>query len=320
MKTALITGITGQDGSYMAEFLLGKGYRIVGVTRDLSRAVLPKSLVDIELVAWNLFDQQAMCYILDRWHPDEFYNFAAFSSGVGMFDDAVGIGEVNGLAVTRMLEAIRQVDAEIRFCQASSREIYGEASESPQTERTATKPRSPYGAAKLYADSMVRIYRQQYGLFACSAILFNHESPRRGLNFVTRKISHEVAKIRLGLSNELRLGNLESGRDWGFAGDFVRAMWMMLQHEAPDDFVIATGETHTVREFCECSFQYAGLDYQDYVREDKLAYRPSEPFPLVGDATKAKQILGWYPHVSFRGLVEMMVEADLALQDRHNNS
>ena len=214
-----------------------------------------------------------------------------------------------------MLEAIREVDAGIRFCQASSREIFGEPFESPQTECTPHNPRSPYGAAKLYADSMIQIYRQRYGLFACSAILFNHESPRRGLCFVTRKITHEAAKIKLGLTKELYLGNLEARRDWGFAGDYVHAMWLMQQQSHPDDYVIATGETHSVREFCECAFRHLGLDYREYVQEDSAAFRPSESSLLVGDAKRAKQILGWEPQVGFGELVDMMVDADLQMLD-----
>ncbi len=230
-----------------------------------------------------------------------------------MFDDPVNIGEINGLAVTRILEAIRVVDPKIRFCQASSREIFGEAAESPQTENTAHFPRSPYGAAKLYADSMVRIYRQHYGVFACSAILFNHESPRRGLGFVTRKITSEAAKIKIGLATELHLGNLDTLRDWGFAGDYVYAMWLMLQQPGPDDYVLATGVTHSVRDFCECAFGYLGLDYRDHVKVDSSNYRPSEPVLLVGNAEKAKQVLNWEPKVGFREMVDMMVEADLQI-------
>lgn len=233
-----------------------------------------------------------------------------------MFDDPVGIGEVNGLAVTRILEAIRAVDAKIRFCQASSREIFGEAHESPQTENTQVNPRSPYGSAKLYADTMIRIYRQRYGLFACSAILFNHESPRRGLAYVTRKITHEAARIKLGQAKELQLGNLDALRDWGFAGDTVRAMWLMLQYAYADEFVVATGETHSVREFCEMAFGHLALDYREYVREDKAVFRPAEPAVLVGNAEKASTVLGWHPEIGFHDLVSMMVDADMQILDR----
>ncbi len=318
MKTALITGLAGQDGSYLAELLLAKDYRIVGAVRDVQRTtnLLPSTLKDkIELVTWDMLDQQKMVTVLRYCQPAELYNFAAYSSGAGMYDDSVGIGEVNGLAVARMLEAIREVDTGIRFCQASSREIFGEPFESPQTECTPHNPRSPYGAAKLYADSMIRIYRQRYGLFACSAILFNHESSRRGLCFVTRKITHEAARIKRGLTEELHLGNLDARRDWGFAGDYVRAMWLMLQQSHPDDYVIATGETHSVREFCECAFRHLGLDYREYVQEDSVAFRPLELALLMGDAKKAKQILGWEPQVGFSELVDMMVDADLQMLD-----
>jgi GDPmannose 4,6-dehydratase len=314
MKTALITGISGQDGSYLAELLLANGYRVIGTTRDVQKSAqsLPLSLSGkVELVDWDMLDQKGIAKILRHYRPMELYNFASYSTGSGMFDDPVGIGEINGLAVARILEAIREIDTNIRFCQASSREIFGAALESPQSEKTAFNPRSPYGAAKLYADSMIRIFRQHYGLFACSAILFNHESPRRGLEFVTRKITREAAKIKVGQANELRLGNLDTMRDWGFAGDFVHAMRLMLQQSLADDYVVATGEVHSVREFCECAFSHLGLDYRDYVREDSASYRPSEPALLVGDVRKARENLGWEPQVSFRELVAMMVDADL---------
>lgn len=316
MQTALITGITGQDGSYMAETLLAKGYRVVGAVRDVQKAaatLLPDLADRIELVNWNMRDSENMVKVLTRYQPTEFYNFAAYSSGAGMFDDPVAIGEVNGLAVARMLEAIRITDPAIRFCQASSSELFGEATESPQFERTPFQPRSPYGAAKLYAHQMIRIYRQHYGLFACSAILFNHESPRRGLDFVVRKVTHEAARIKLGLASELCLGNLDARRDWGYAGDYVRAMWLMLQQSSADDYVVATGELHSVRELCECAFGCVGLNYQDYVREDVAIFRPAEPVPLVGNATKARDQLGWRPEISFRKLVARMVDADLQM-------
>jgi GDPmannose 4,6-dehydratase len=316
IETALITGITGQDGSYLAELLLAKGYRVVGATRDVRKAstsLVPSLSGKVELLEWDMLDQRKMAVALAHCRPQEIYNFAAYSLGSGMYDDPVGIGEVNGLAVARTLKAISETDASIRFCQASSREIFGAAPESPQSEETAANPRSPYGAAKLYADSMVRIYRQHYGLFACSAILFNHESPRRGMEFVTRKIAHGAARIKLGLARELRLGNLEVRRDWGFAGDYVRAMWLMLKQVQADDYVLASGVTQTVREFCEHAFGYLGLDYRDYVREDAAAYRPAEPALLVGDISKARRILGWEIGVTFRDLVGMMVEADLQM-------
>ncbi len=316
MKTVLITGVTGQDGSYLADQLTNPEYRIIGTVRDEHKAKAwraAQSTSAIEFVYLNMLSQQSMMDVLSQYRPTEIYNFAAHTSGTGMYDDAVGIGDVNGLAVARLLEAIRTVDPGIRFCQASSREIFGAASESPQSENTVVSPRSPYGAAKLYADSMVRIYRQHYGLFACSAILFNHESPRRGLAFVSRKITNTAAKIKLGLSCELRLGNLDARRDWGYAGDYVRAMSLMLQQSQADDYVIATGETHSVRDFCQVAFEHLGLDFHDYVREDVSAYRPLEPVDLVGNANKAKRQFGWEPEIKFRALVGMMVDADVEL-------
>jgi GDPmannose 4,6-dehydratase len=314
IKVALITGITGQDGSYLAEFLVAKAYRIVGAVRSLQKAqesLSPMLREQIELVEWNILDQSSITETLARFQPDEVYNFAAFSSGAGMYDEPVEIGEVNGIAVARILEAIKVVDKRIRLCQASSREIFGEATESPQNESTPVNPRSPYGAAKLYADTMVQIYRKHFGLYVCSAILFNHESPRRGLEFVTRKITNEAVKIKLGLAEELHLGNLDARRDWGFAGDYVKAMWMMLQQDNAQDFVLATGKTHSVREFCEIAFNHLGLNYLDYVREDEASFRPTETKLLVGDITKAKTELKWQPKVSFRELVRMMVDEDL---------
>lgn len=316
MPTALVTGITGQDGSYLAELLLAKGYRVVGTTRDVQKAShsLPLSWKGaVELVAWNMVDQDRIAKIVSDYRPAEIYNCAAYSSGSGMYDNPVGIGDVNGLAVARILEAVRAVDPSIRFCQASSREIFGEADESPQSEKTLANPRSPYGAAKLYADNLIRMYRKRYDVFACSAIFFNHESPRRGLEFVTRKVTHEAAKIKLGQANEIRLGNLEAQRDWGFAGDYVRAMWLMLQSTHAEDYVIALGETHSVRELCQVAFRHLGLDYQDYVREESTAYRPIESVRLVGDSTKARKQLGWVPAVKFHELVGMMVDADVQL-------
>lgn len=314
IKTALITGITGQDGSYLAELLLTKGYRVVGAVRNIKNAneVLPSALrQSVELVVWDMLDQCRMAEILAEYRSTEIYNLAAYSSGTGMFNDAVDIGEVNGLAVARILDAIRTVDANIRFCQASSSEMFGNSLESPQSEATPFRPRTPYGAAKLYAHSMIQIYRQHYGLYGCSAILFNHESPRRGLGFVTRKITHAVAKIKLGLVNELCLGNLDARRDWGFAGDYVRAMWLMLQHPDADDYVVATGETHSVRELCEIAFGHFNLDYRDYVREDSASYRPIESVQLVGNSKKARNQLGWIPEIGFHEMVSRMVGADL---------
>jgi GDPmannose 4,6-dehydratase len=316
MKTALITGISGQDGSYLAELLLQQGYRIIGGSRDVTRAAaaLPTTLQGkVEFVAWNMGDQAAMESVLREHQVTEFYNFAAFTSGAGMYDDPVGIGDVNGLAVVRMLEAIRAVDPRIRFCQASSREVFGEALESPQSETTARAPRSPYGAAKAYADAMVRIYRELHGLFACSAILFNHESPRRGVGFVTRKITQAAARIKLQQADELLLGNLDARRDWGFAGDSVRAMWLMLEAAAPEDYVVATGVTHSVRDFCERAFRGVDLDYRQFVKEEPGSFRPAEKILLVGNPAKANRQLGWTPEVGFDALVSSMVEADLRL-------
>lgn len=298
---------------YLAELLLSKGYRVIGAHRNGPKGISTTSAFDsrMEYVNWDMLNQRAMAEVLSHIRPTEIYNFAAYSSGAGMFDDAVQIGDVNGLAVARTLEAIREVDCKIRFCQATSSEIFGDASESPQSEETPLRPRSPYGAAKSYAHSMIRIYRQHYGLFACSAILFNHESPRRGLGFVTKKIVHEAAKIKLGLASQLNLGNLDARRDWGFAGDYVEAMQLMLQHRQSDDYVVATGETHSVREVCEIAFGFLGLDYRAYVREDTSAYRPIEKLQLVGNAAKARTQLGWKPKVGFRELIIMMVDADV---------
>ena len=314
MNIALITGMAGQDGSYLAEQLLGQGYSVLGGVRNIAKAEasLPLKLREsVELISWDMGDLSAMKEVIASTRPSEIYNFAACSSGAGVFDDPLGMADLTGVAVTRILEAVRAVNPKIRFCQASSREIFGEALKSPQTESTPPNPRSPYGAAKLYADCMIRIYRRRYGLHACSAILFNHESPRRGLEFVTHKITHEAARIKLGLAHELQLGNLETQRDWGYAGDYVRAMWLMLQRDTADDYVVATGEAHTVREFCEVAFEHLGLVYRDHVREDTASYRPSEPVPLVGSPDKARRELGWEPKVGFRELVHMMVDADM---------
>ena len=317
LRTALVTGITGQDGSYLAELLLERGYRAIGVARrnpDEARGALPPELAGrIELVAWDMRDASKLAQILREYRPAEIYNCAAYSSGSGMYDEPLAIAEVNGLAVARILEAIRGVDAGIRFCQASSSEIFANAPESPQSETTPVCPRSPYGAAKAYADFMVRIYRERYGLFACSAILFNHESPRRGMAFVTRKITRELARIKRGLATELRLGDLSARRDWGFAGDYVRAMWLMLQRPHAEDFVVSTGETHSVREFCERAFTQLDLDYRAYVKEDVDVYRRAETIQLVGSSEKAHRLLGWRPEKGFQDLVKMMVDADLQM-------
>lgn len=309
VKTAIVTGVLGQDGSYAAELLLTKGYRVVGTTRDAATAVNRRGL---ELIEMDLSSAADILEIIRRYNASEFYNFAAFSSGAGMFDDPEAIGDVNGLAVTRILEAIREASPALRFCQASSSEMFGCAA-SPQTEETPFRPRSPYGAAKLYAHAMIDIYRARHGLFACSAILFNHESPRRGHGFVTRKISHAVAAIKLGLSSELSLGNLDARRDWGFAGDYVEAMWRMLQADQARDYIIATGTTHSVRELCALAFSHVGLDYRDHVREEPAAFRSSEPFQLVGDSSRAASHLQWSPSTTFAELIGTMVDADLKL-------
>jgi len=324
LKTALITGITGQDGSYLAEQLLAKGYRVVGVARrapdDAARSLPAGLATRIELVAWDMLDAPRIVEILGDYRPAELYNYAAYSSGAGMYDEPLAISEVNGLAVTRILEGIRVVDTAIRFCQASSSEIFAETHESPQSEATSVCPRSPYGAAKVYADLMIRIFRERYRLFACSAILFNHESPRRSRDFVTRKIAFTAARIKRGLAADLNLGNLSARRDWGYAGDYVRAMWLMLQQNRAEDFVVSTGETHSVREFCECAFAHLGMDYRTYVREDVNAYRRTETTELVGDSARARRQLDWRPDVGFRELVAMMVDADLRALDAASSS
>jgi GDPmannose 4,6-dehydratase len=318
MKKALITGVTGQDGSYLAEFLLEKGYKVLGMVRRTSTVNFDRITHiqnDIELVQGDLLDQVSLIAILQEHHPDEVYNLAAQSFVPTSFKQPVLTGEFTALGVTRVLDAIRLVDKNIKFYQASSSEMFGKVRQVPQNENTPFYPRSPYGAAKVYGHWITVNYRESYGLFACSGILFNHEAPRRGLEFVTHKVTHGAAKIKLGLADELRLGNLEAQRDWGYAGDYVEAMWLMLQQDEPDDYVIATGKTHSVRELCELAFGYLGLDYRDYVVSDPKFYRPAEVDQLVGDASKARKRLGWEPKVSFEELIQMMVDADLeALQ------
>src|SRR5437867_10883162 len=314
MPTALITGITGQDGSYLAEFLLEKGYRVVGVVRRSSTTPYERigHLIDrVDLVSADLLDQTSLTDVVGEYRPDEIYNLAAQSFVQTSWTQPVLTGEFTALGVTRMLEAMKKAAPNARFYQASSSEMFGKVHESPQDESTPFYPRSPYGVAKVYGHWITVNYRESFNLYAVSGILFNHESPRRGLEFVTRKVTDGVARIKLGLASELRLGNLEARRDWGFAGDYVRGMWLMLQQRQADDYVLASGETHSVREFCECAFGYVGLNYRDYVREDAAAYRPSEPTLLAGNISKAKQALGWEPRVGIRELVSMMVEADL---------
>jgi len=314
MPTALITGITGQDGSYLAELLLSKGYDVIGVARRSSTITserIDHLLDDIIAVQGDLTDQGSLLGLLEEHEPTEIYNLAAQSFVPTSWRQPALTGDVTALGVTRMLEAIRFVNPKIRFYQASSSEMFGKVLEVPQRETTPFYPRSPYGVAKVYGHWITVNYRESFNLFATSGILFNHESPRRGLEFVTRKITDGVARIKLGLSDELRLGNLDARRDWGFAGDYVEAMWMMLQHDVADNFVIGTGETHSVREFCEIAFGHVGLDYEEFVVQDERFYRPAEVDLLVSDPSKASSVLGWEPSVSFKDLVVMMVEADL---------
>jgi GDPmannose 4,6-dehydratase len=317
MPTALITGITGQDGSYLAEFLLDKGYRVVGMVRRSSTTPYERigHLVDrVELVSADLLDQTSLTDAVHDTQPDEIYNLAAQSFVAASWPQPVLTGEFTALGVTRMLEAMKKAAPKARFYQASSSEMFGKVHESPQTEDTPFYPRSPYGVAKVYGHWITVNYRESFGLYAVSGILFNHESPRRGTEFVTRKVSDAVARIKLGQQKEVRLGNLEARRDWGFAGDYVEAMWIMLQQDVPDDYVIGTGDTRTVRELCDVAFGRVGLDYRDYVVQDPKFFRPAEVDLLVADASKAREKLGWTPKVSFQELVHMMVDADL---ERH---
>ena len=315
-KRALVTGITGQDGSYLAEFLLTQGYDVIGMIRRSSTVNFERirEIQDrVTLVAGDLLDQISLIDILREHRPSEVYNLAAQSFVQTSWSQPVFTGETTALGVTRILDAIRIVDPDIRFYQASTSEMFGKVRQVPQNEQTAFYPRSPYGVAKVYGHWITVNYRESYGMHASSGILFNHESERRGFEFVTRKISHAVARISLGLAEDLRLGNLESERDWGYAPDYVRAMWLMLQQDQPDDYVIATGQSHSVRQFCELAFGHVGLDYQKYVVQDPQFVRPAEVDALVGDASKAANILGWRPEVSLEELVGRMVEADLKL-------
>lgn len=315
-KTALITGITGQDGSYLAELLLGKGYRVCGMVRRASTENFQRieHLRDrVELFQADLLDQTSLASMLQQVQPQEIYNLAAMSFVPTSWQQPVFTAEATAIGVTRLLDAIRQVCPEARFYQASSSEMFGKVQEVPQKETTPFYPRSPYGVAKVYGHWITVNYRESYQLYACSGILFNHESPRRGLEFVTRKITHGVARIKCGLARELRLGNLQAKRDWGFAGDYVRAMWLMLQQEQPDDYVVCSGQTHSVEELVQIAFAHAGLDWKRYVVVDPALYRPAEVELLLGDPAKARQELSWQPEVSFPELVTMMVDADLAL-------
>ena len=320
MPTALITGITGQDGSYLAEFLLEKGYRVVGVVRRSSTTPYERiaHLVDrLELVSADLLDQTSLTDAVHETEPDEIYNLAAQSFVQTSWFQPVLTGEFTALGVTRMLEAMKKAAPKSRLYQASSSEMFGKVVEVPQKENTPFYPRSPYGVAKAYGHWITLNYRESFGLYAVSGILFNHESPRRGLEFVTRKVTDGAVRCKLGMSKELRLGNMEARRDWGFAGDYVDAMWRMLQPDEPDDYVVATGETWSVRQLCEFAFEAVGLDYRDFVTHDKKYDRPAEVDLLVGDASKAKERLGWEPTVRFRELVRIMVQADLT---RHSGS
>ena len=314
-KRALITGITGQDGSYLAELLLDKGYQVFGALRRSSAPNLWRIehlLPRLDLRPADLLDQLSLIRLLADVRPHEVYNLAAMSFVPASWDQPMLTGEFNAQGVTRVLEAIRHVDPAIRLYQASSSEMFGKVREVPQTERTAFYPRSPYGVSKVFGHYITVNYRESYGLFACSGILFNHESPRRGLEFVTRKVTDGVARIKLGLADALKLGNLDAKRDWGFAGDYVRAMWLMLQQPKPDDYVVATGESHSVRDLVEVAFSHVGLDWRTHVRLDPALLRPAEVDQLIGDASKARSEVGWRPEVDFKRLIEMMVDADLA--------
>ena len=314
MPQALITGVTGQDGSYLADFLLEKGYEVVGMVRRTSTTNFEriKHIQDqITIVPGDLLDQMSLVEILQEHQPQEVYNLAAQSFVPTSWNQPVFTGQVTALGVTRVLEAVRMVDRSIRFYQASSSEMFGKVREVPQNEKTPFYPRSPYGVAKVYGHWITVNYRESYGLHATSGILFNHGSPRRGLEFVERKVAHGAARIKLGLADELRLGNLESCRDFGFAGDYARAMWLMLQQDEPDNYVVGSGKTHSIRELCEVAFSYVGLDYREYVVQDERFFRPAEVDLLVADASQARRVLGWEPTVTFEELIHMMVDADL---------
>jgi GDPmannose 4,6-dehydratase len=316
MRRALVTGISGQDGFYLVELLLNEGYHVTGIVRNRPNDVSENTRIDqipraVEVVENDLAEQSSLEQLLQKSRPEEVYNLAARASSSELWTDPASTADVNALAVLRLLDAIHRVDRRIRFVQASSSELFGATAEIPQTEFTPFHPRNPYGVAKAFGHWMTTVYREQRGLFACSCILYNHESPRRGMEFVSRKISRGAAMIKLGLASELRLGNLDARRDWGFAGDYVRALWLSLQQSNPDDYIMATGETHSVREFCEIAFSHVGLRHEDYLAEDRDNFRSPETALLVGDPGKAKRILGWSPTVGFEELVMMMVDADL---------
>jgi len=313
-KTALITGITGQTGSYLADFLLEKGYKVVGLVRRSSTEPyyrIQHILDRVELIHGDLLDQLSLISAIKKANPDEVYNMAAQSFVPTSWNQPVLTAEFTAVGATRLLESIRLIKKDIKFYQASSSEMFGKVRETPQNEHTPFHPRSPYGVAKVYAYWITVNYRESYDMYNCNGILFNHESPRRGLEFVTRKITDAVARIKLGLAHELRLGNLEAKRDWGFAGDYVRAIWLMLQQESPDDYVVGTGQVHSVRDLCQLAFSYAGLNYEDYVKVDEALFRPAEVDELVADTSKATKVLKWKPSVSFEELVHMMVDADI---------
>ena len=317
MKTALITGVNGQDGSYLAEFLLGQGYRVVGTIPGQNVDNILHIRERIEILESQHVDSESIESIIRKYKPDEVYNLAARASSKTLWSDPVGTGQLNAVAVVQLLEVIHRVRRDVRFLQASSSEMFGNTRTTPQNESTPIEPRNPYGVAKAFAHWMTSVYREERGLFACSGILYNHESPRRGREFVTRTISHGVAKIKLGLATELHLGNLDARRDWGFAGDYVRALWLALQQPEPGDYIVATGETHSVREFCQIAFSHVGLSFEDYVVQDKGDLRGPESALLVGDPSKAKGILGWAPTVTFESLVKMLVDDDLRCLSRN---
>jgi GDPmannose 4,6-dehydratase len=320
MKRALITGITGQDGSYLAEFLLGKGYEVCGMVRRSSTVNFERisHIQDsLKLIQGDLLDQNSLMEALRFSEPDEVYNLGAQSFVPTSWNQPVLTGEFTGLGVTRMLEAIRTVNPKIRFYQASSSEMFGKIRETPQTEKTPFYPRSPYGVAKVYGHWITVNYREIYGMFCCSGILFNHESPRRGFEFVSRKVTHAAARIKLGLQTKLTMGNLDARRDWGFAGDYVEAMWLMLQQEEPDDYVVATGVSHTVKDLVQAAFTNAGLDWEEHVASDPKLFRPAEVDYLLGDPAKAKEKLGWQPKVSFEELIKKMVDHDVQLNQKN---
>ena len=315
MKTALITGISGQDGSYLAELLISQGYHIIGLSRDIKKAkkVFTNDVSKkIEFVHWDYTNE--LITLMDKKKPDELYNFAGYSSGQGMYDEPVEIGKLNGLFVTTILEAILRKSPKTKFCQASSSEVFGFVSKSPKSEIAERNPRSPYGAAKQYADSMVKIYRNHYGLFATSAILFNHESIRRTNQFITRKVSSTIAKIKSGKVDKLIIGSLDTRRDWGYAEDYVKGMYLMMQKQEPNDYVFSTGITHSVRDLCQIAFSSADLDYLDYVVEETIFARPKEPIIIFGDSSKAKKELNWEPTIKFKKMIETMVSYDINLE------